>query len=336
MSARVAVTGATGFLGRHVVEHLLEQGHDVVAIARTPNSTEPDLTEGATFFRGDVQDPRSMDAALAGCESVIHCAGRVSRDPADADELHALHVGGTKTVLDAAKRAGIRRAVVASTSGTVAVSENPKRILDERAPSALPIIARWPYYRTKLFAEEAALERNSASFEVVVASPTLLLGPGDFHGSSTGDVVDLLERRHPVLPGGGLSFVDARDAAVGLALALEVGQPGQRYLLAAQNLTLAEFARKIERLSGVRAPSMTLPASLGLARAGAWLDKAVSKRLGGAPRMDRVSMEMAQYFWYVDASKARRELGWEPRDPMVTLADTVNDLLARGVAWPAA
>ncbi|NUP07406.1 MAG: NAD-dependent epimerase/dehydratase family protein [Polyangiaceae bacterium] len=329
---RLFITGGTGFLGRYVVDELLARGHEVVALVRNPS--EAALPDGVVTVTGDILDAASVEAAAAGCEAVFHCAGKVSRDPADAEVMHKVHVEGTKTVLDAVRRAGVKRAVVASTSGTIAVTTDPDDIRDETASPPTDLIGKWPYYRSKLYAEMAALDRNDPpNFEVVVVSPTLLLGPGDVHGSSTGDVADFIDGRIPAVPGGGLSFVDARDAAQAMVLAWENGQAGERYLVAAQNLTMATFCGKLERISGVRAPAARVPRSVLLAKASAYLDRALAKRTNVKPRLDETSLEMAQYYWYVDSTKAREQLGWVPRDPQDTLADTVRDLRDRGVVW---
>jgi dihydroflavonol-4-reductase len=329
--SRYLVTGATGFLGRHLVSVLLSGGHEVVALCRKELSDKQ--REGFSVKLGDVLDAESVREAAAGCDGLYHCAGRVSRRQEDADALFRVHVEGTKTTLDAARAAGVRRVVLASTSGTVAVSKESKA-KDESAPSPQDVIARWPYYRSKLYAEKAALDRSGPGFDVVSVNPSLLLGPGDVLGSSTGDVVKFLERRVPVIPSGGLSFVDARDAAVAMTAAMEKGRAGERYLLGGKNLTFEAFFGMLERVSGVKGPSMKAPKSLLLAQAGAEIMERVSKRMKVESPIDRVSAEMGQHFWYVDSKKATRELGFSPRDAIETLSDTVADLRARGVVWP--
>lgn len=330
--ARVLVTGATGFLGRHLCRSLVEHGHEVVALARSVDG----LPAGVVPRRGDVLDQASVRDAAAGCEAVFHCAGKVSRKPEDAEALHRVHVEGTKHVLEAAKAAHVKRAIVASTSGTVAVGDDPDHIHTELDPSPLGLVQRWPYYRSKLFAEQAALAMNGPDFAVVCVNPTLLLGPGDDRGSSTEDVRLFLEKKIPAVPPGGMSYVDARDAAEALRLAWEKGVPGERYLVGACNLTVREFFARLSRITGIAAPWLPVPRNPELARIGVkWLDD-VARRLGVAMPVEAQSLDMAQYYWYLDATRAETVLGWKPRDPMTTLVDTVDDLRERGVVWPEA
>lgn len=329
---KVLVTGATGFLGFHLATQLRARGDEVVALCR---KEAPELGAlGVTVMRGDILDEASVAKAAAGVTAVYHCAGKVSRDPKDAETLYELHVKGTGRVLDACKAAGVKRAVVASTSGVVAVSEKSDHIATEDDETPIDLIQRWPYYRSKLYAERAALTRNDADFSVICVNPTLLLGPGDTHDSSTEDVRLFLEGKVPMVPPGGLSFVDARDAATAMILAMDRGTPGERYLLGSCNLTLREFFGRLERASGVRAPVLPLPRMPDLIKQGMTKVDGLFKRFGLEAPVDAVSVDMAQYFWYLDASKAEQDLGWQPREPNATLADTVKDLRDRGVVWP--
>jgi len=315
------VTGATGFLGSHLVEALAGRGHDVIRFARSTG--------------GDVLDPASVRSAAAGCDGAFHCAGRVSRLPSDAEEMYRVHVEGTRVVLDACAAAGLLRVVIASTSGTVAVSDDPNHVATENDSAPLGIIGRWPYYRAKLFAEQAALSRSRDGFDVVCVNPSLLLGPGDVRGSSTGDVRQFLEGDLLAVPAGGLSFVDARDAAEAMCLAMEHGRGGERYLVGACNLTMEAFVQRLARASGVKPPRIALPRSRALVRLGASLMNRLAPQMGVAP-IDPATFEMASCFWYLDSSKAESALGFRARDPNVTLYDTVQDLRARGVVWPQA
>lgn len=338
--SRYLVTGATGFLGRHLVRTLLENGHTVTALVRKNAS---DLPAEVTQSAGDVLDQASIEKALAGCEGVFHCAGRVSRKPEDAEALYKLHVEGTKNVTAACIARGVRRVVVASTSGTIAVSDDPDFVATEENDPPIGLLNRWPYYRSKLFAEKAALERHGTplgdgsggTLEVVCVNPTLLLGPGDVNGSSTEDVRLFLERKIPAIPPGGLSYVDARDAASAMRLAMERGIGGRRYLVGASNLTVKEFFARLERVSKVKGPILPMPRQgREIARTGAEMLERLSHRLGIPVAVDPISLDMAHFYWYLDASLAESELGWAPRDPVETLVDTVRDLEERGVVWP--
>jgi dihydroflavonol-4-reductase len=343
--SRYLVTGSTGFLGRHLASALRAHGHDVVALVRSGNDDVSPNEPRVERVRGDVLDKASVERAAASCDGVFHCAGKVSRKVEDAEELQRIHVEGTKNVLDACIAKNVRRAVVASTSGTVAVSDDPDHVATEDDEAPIALLNRWPYYRSKLFAERAAFDRNGTTlpdggtFEVVCVNPTLLLGPGDVNGSSTDDVRLFLERKIPAIPPGGISYVDARDAAEGMRLAMEKGVAGRRYLLGACNLTMREFFARLERVSGVRGPLVPMPRAkhaAEIARTGARLLEALTTRLGVSMPVDPISLDMAHFYWYLDASLAESELGWTPRDPTETLADTVKDLTDRGVVWPEA
>jgi len=320
-------------LGAHLVRALRDHDHEVVVLARA-SKNEFACDSGVVVRKGDVLDAASVRDAAAGCAGLFHCAGIVSRKPDDAEEMYRVHVDGTKTTLDAAKEAGVHRVVHVSSSGTIALSDDPDHIATETDKTPITLIARWPYYRAKLFAEKAALEKNAAGFEVVVVNPTLLLGPGDTRNSSTEDVRLFLERKIPAVPPGGISFVDARDAAEAARLAMEKGEAGERYLLGAANMTLREFFAKLERASGVRAPWLPMPRAPELAKLGVKAAKDLFGKVGLDFDVDPVSLDMAQFYWYLDASRAEKVLGWTSREPMETLQDTVEDLRARGVVWP--
>ncbi len=317
------VAGATGFLGSHLVKTLSERGHQVVAVSKSG---------GAGVDAVDVLDERAVADSARGADGAFLVTGRVSRDKSDAELLHRDNVLGTENALRALRAAGIKRVVVASTSGTLAVSKDSAAIADETCRAPLELIARWPYYRTKLYAERAALDANRpGEFEVVVVNPSLLLGPGDLRESSTGDVRLFLERSIPAIPAGGMAFVDARDAALGMLQAFERGRAGERYLLNAKNLSIAAFFQRLERISGVKAPLLRMPASRPVALGLNQLFSKAVEAIGGRSPVDPVSVEMAQYFWYCSAEKAERELGFVARDPGETLRDTIEDLVKRRV-----
>jgi dihydroflavonol-4-reductase len=334
---KVFVTGATGFLGQHLVAALREQGREVVALVREPDSANARRVGAlcAALVRGDVLDGASVEQALRehpGCTAVLHCAGKVSRASADAIAMTRVNVGGVDSTLAACRSAGLRRAVVASTSGTIGVGTDPDVVADETAEPPLSIINRWPYYRSKYYGEQAALAHAGDDFEVVIVNPALLLGPGDHQGSSTEDVRRALEQRMPVVPSGGYAFVDARDAALGMIAALDKGRAGQRYLLVSCNCPIRTFFSRVARVAGLDGTVFALPDHDVVERATRWLIRRAHSVLGEDDALpDEASIEMAQHYWYVDSTLAENELGWRARDPMITLAETVADLRERGV-----
>jgi dihydroflavonol-4-reductase len=314
------VTGGTGFLGSALVPLLLGAGHRVRVLQRSAAPEAQAL--GAEVACGSVQDQAAVRAALDGVEAVYHLAGRVDFDGKDPAALYALHVQGTRTVLEAAASAGVERVLLSSTSGTIAAFRE-ERTGTEADPYPLREVAGWPYYLSKIYQEKAALRiALDTGLPLVVLNPSLLLGPGDARLSSTDVVWKFMKRRLPAMPGGGLSFVDVRDAAQAFAAALERGRPGERYLLGGANMRFREFFGRLERLSGVAGPRISLPPDVNVA--GVKLLEKLSSWRGAEPPIDSASVEMGEHFWYCDSRKAEEELGFRPRDPQETLADTVR------------
>lgn len=330
---RIAVTGATGFLGRHIVSELLD-GYSVVAISRSgkmPPGLSRSAQQGVTAVSADVTDAASLEAAFAGCDVVVHAAGNVSHRPADAEQMWRVHVEGTLNVAQAAAAAGARRLVHLSSSGTIGVGKTDD-VRDESAPPPLDVVQGWSYYRAKLFSEQRLLEQVPDGLEVVVLNPSLLLGPGDDpRGGSTGPVRVFLNGGVPMSPSGGLCFVDVRDVADAVKRALRKGRHGRRYLLGGANLTFHDFYKRLGRISGKPAPVAAMPRAARSVLS--WLPGlGRDDDIGFGVKVDRWSMELACHYWYIDWTRAEDELGWSPRDPLETLEDTVFDILERRAA----
>jgi dihydroflavonol-4-reductase len=329
---RYLVTGASGFLGAHLVQSLQSAGHQIVALCRQPS---PALeAQGVEVALGDILDAESVKAAAKGCAGMYHAAGMVSRDPEDTLAMAKINHQGTRIALKAAKEAGIPRVIHLSTSGTIALRERERPIPNEEAPTPRKLIGRFPYYRTKLYAEQDALALNSQGFEVISLNPSILFGPGDLRGSSTEDIRLFLEGKIPAAPPGGLSFVDVRDTAEACLLAMKHGKAGKRYLLGGANMLFSDFFSRLERVSGRKAPFLTMPKEKLLADISFGLFKRFQKAIGAPIHLDDQSVEMGHYFWYLDDSLARKEIGFTSREPMQTLYDTVQDLRQRGIVWP--
>jgi dihydroflavonol-4-reductase len=321
----VLVTGATGFLGTEVVRQLAKAGHRVRMLGR--RSPSPELLELGEFRQLDLEQTSGIRPALAGMDALLHLAGRVSFDPRDGRAMYRLHVDATRELLEEiAANGGIGRLVLASTSGTTAVSRT-ERIGTEEDTAPLDVIGRWPYYLSKVYEERLTIDFcRKHAIPLVVCNPSLLLGPGDTRLSSTWTVAKFLQRDVPAMPNGGMCFVDVRDAAAAFVAALSRGDLYGKHLMGV-NLSMAEFFQRLERLSGVPAPRLRLPTRVNVL--GAQLLERWARARGQDPALDAASVEIAECWFWVDSRKAEQQLGFQTRDPHQTLLDTVTDLIQR-------
>lgn len=320
---KILITGGTGFLGTHIVQQLLEVGEKNLRVMAS--SVPAWMTDaGVEAAAGSVTDRETVASAVKDVSAIFHLAGKVSRDNNDAAAMNKIHVEGTRVLCEAAKEASVQTMVLASSSGTVAVSED-EEIFDETFPQPVDVISQWAYYASKYYQERTALENfDGDGRKLVILNPTLLLGPDDERLSSTKIVLDFIAKKIPYSPGGGLSIVDVRDTAAAFIAALERGNHQEKYLLGSANMTFAEFFGRLERLSGVSAPMIKMPKKLAMA--GSSVIESVFKHWGKASPVATNEVEQAEHFWYFDSSKAVEELGFLPRDPQETLNDTVNYL----------
>jgi len=318
---KILVTGGSGFLGSHLLPRLTEAGHSVRSLSRgEPPALSP---PGVEWIRGDLNDPAAVKASLQDVEAVYHLAGRVSFDPQEAPLMFALHVTATRTLLEACRAAGVARFILASTSGTTAVSP-VERIGTEADEAPIALVGRWPYYLSKLYEERLTRDLcREWELPLVILNPGLLLGPGDERRSSTWVVQRLLDRVVPTRSNGGLALVDVRDAADAFAQALTRGELYGKHLLGT-NLSFHELFERTERLSGVPMPRLRLPRSATIA--GGKLLAGWALFRGTRPLLEAAAVEVAEHFLYLDSSKAERLLGFKARDPQETLLDTVKYL----------
>ncbi len=318
---KTLVTGATGFLGTHLLQRLCDEDKPKKIRVLVRKATAQLESLGVDVVEGSVDDPEAVNAALEGVKHVYHLAGFVSRKPSDAHAMYKVHVEGTRVLCRAAAEHKVGRIVMASTSGTVAVARTADEMPDEDFPPPVDIIAQWPYYASKLYQEEAARRACGDKVELVTVNPSLLLGPGDDRLSSTKDVLSFLGKEIPVSPPGGINFVDVRDVAAALPVAMERGVAGERYLLGGYNWTFSEFFGRLERLSKVPGPMVR--------GRGRWpyyashVQSALYKALGRTPPVDPVSVHMGEFFWYFSSDKAKQTRGFEVREASETLFDTI-------------
>jgi len=320
---KILITGGTGFLGTHIVRQLIDAGEKNLRVmaSRIPEWMRD---AGIEAIEGSVANRDDLARACASVSAIFHLAGKVSRDNADAAAMNKIHLEGTRLLCEAAKEAGIKTMLLASSSGTIAVSET-EEMFDETFPPPVDLLTRWAYYASKYYQERTALENfDGEGRRLVILNPSLLLGPRDERLSSTKPVLDFLAGRIPYSPGGGLNFVDARDAASAFITAVEKGRHQEKYLLGAANMTFQEFFGRLGRLSGVAAPRLHVPKQLAMT--GSTIISSLYRNSNKPSPIQPTEVEQAECFWYFASSKAEAELGFSPRDPQETLQDTLSYL----------
>jgi dihydroflavonol-4-reductase len=314
----VLVTGASGFLGWHVARVLTERGYAVRALVRPGSAVRELAVETVT---GDLRDPESLARAAAGCGLAFHVAADYRLWAKNPDELYQSNVEGTRNLLEAARRAGVERVVYTSTVGCIGIP--PEGLGDENTPVSLGAMAGH-YKRSKFLAEQVALEYARAGFPVVIVNPTAPVGDHDVKPTPTGKIVlDFLNGDMPAFIDTGLNVVDARDTAEGHLLACERGKPGERYILGAENLTLAQILATLARIAGRKAPTAKLP--YAVAYVAGCCSTAWAGLTGAPPRVPMEAVRMAKKKMWVSHEKAARELGFRP--------GPAERGLARAVEW---
>lgn len=320
---KILITGGTGFLGAHLVRQFLDAGAKNL---RVMASSVPNwMTDaGVEAFAGSVTNREDVSVATRSVEAIYHLAGKVSFAYDGAAQMNKIHVEGTRLLCAAAKENKVKNFILASSSGTSAITENGE-ITDETYPQPVEILTKWAYYASKYYQEKTARQvfRDEGD-RLVILNPSLLLGAGDDRLSSTKVVLDFMAKKLPTTPSGGLNFVDARDAATAFMTALDNGRHGERYLLGAANWSFQEFFKRLERLTGVSAPVLKIPKKVAVFGAN-FLD-AVYKNFNKKMPFEASEVEMGEYFWYFDSAKAEEELDFTTRDPQETLNDTVKYL----------
>ena len=292
---RVYVTGASGFIGGHVVRELREAGHDV----------RDDWI--------DLLDRERLRRAIDGCEAVFHLAALYSYD-APEREHERVNVEGTRVVVELCRELGVRRLVHTSTCGTCGPVEG-RPATEEDSPPEWELAV--PYKRTKLEAERIVLDAARDGLDAVVVNPTTPVGDGDRFPTPTGRMIEgVATGRYRGYVDSGVNVVDVRDVARGHLLAFESGGTGQRYLLGGVDLALRELFGAIADLAGRRRPRLRLPyrAAQALARSGV---------------ANQEEVALARLPMYYSWAKAERELGYRPGPVEPALRRAVDEALAR-------
>jgi dihydroflavonol-4-reductase len=315
------VTGATGFLGSHVARQLVARGGEVRVLMRASSTNRAIADLSLEYVTGDLRDPASLDRALKGVKRVFHVAADYRLWAKRSQDIYDSNVGGTKNLLDAAKRAGVEQLIYTSTVATIAVDrpQHPNEFTDAKLEEMVG-----HYKRSKWMAEKEALSASKNGLPVIVAMPTTPVGPWDWKPTPTGKIIlDFLNGKMPGYVETGLNFVGVEECAAGHLLIAEKGKVGERYLLGGENLTLKQMLDALAKITGLPAPKLKIPH--GLALGVAYASTAFSRLIGREPGIPVEGVKIARHMMFVDCTRAQRELGFK--------AGPVAAALERAVRW---
>lgn len=322
---RVFLTGGTGFIGGYVARKLRARGDEVVALVRSPEKAGDLQALGCELVAGSLEDVAAIDEALVGCEGAIHGAAiyEVGIPDSRREDMRKANVVGTETVLGAALRANTPRVVYISTIG--AFGNTHGEVVDETYEHPGETFTTY-YEETKWQAHEVARRLiDDDDLSCVIVQPAGVYGPGD-HSELGNLSKQVLAGKLPLIPfpDFGLVVVHVEDVADGILLALDSGEIGESYILGAEPTTNREFVRTVAEVGGKKPPSRALPT--GLMKAIAPAGPLIGPVLGYPPNMRELISSTDGVTLWSTSEKAKRELGYAPRDLRTTIADTLREI----------
>jgi dihydroflavonol-4-reductase len=327
---KTLVTGAAGFLGSHVTRQLVARGADVRVLLRPSSNNRAIADLPLEYFTGDLRDAASLERALSGVQRVFHVAADYRLWAKRSQDIYDSNVGGTKNLLEAAKRARVEQFIYTSTVATIAVdrSEQPNESTDAKLAEMVG-----HYKRSKWLAEKEVLDAARNGFPAIVAMPTTPVGPWDWKPTPTGKIIlDFLNGKMPGYVETGLNFVGVEECAAGHILVAERGMVGERYLLGSENLTLKAVLDTLAEITGLPAPTLKIPHRLALGVA--YAETAFSRLIGREPQIPVEGVKIAQHMMFVDCARAPRELGFQPGSATAAFERAVRWYEANGSTAP--
>ncbi|HEV3329183.1 MAG TPA: hopanoid-associated sugar epimerase [Acidimicrobiales bacterium] len=328
---RVVVTGAAGFIGSAVVRALLARGASVTAVIEPgANTADPALRGADAVVVADVAQPGALDAALEGARYCVHTAARYAFWPRDPEHFYTTNVEGSRNVVGAAWRAGVERVCYTSSVATIGLqrTEAGGAAVEDDYAHVEHLFGN--YKRSKYVAEHEVLRLAAQGAPVVLTQPTFPVGPGDRRPTPTGKLVlDFLNGRFPGYVDTTLNVVHVDDLAEGHVLALEQGRQGTSYILGGDNLALREMLALLAELTGLRAPTLRVPAAVSVLAARV-SDVVEARLLRREPHVPLEGAQMAATQMRYDDARARGELGYASRPARDALSDAVGYFVEEG------
>ncbi len=326
------VTGATGFVGSAVARALAARGHAVRVLVRAGSDRGNLAGLAAETVTGDLTDPASLAAAVAGCRYVFHVAADYRIWVPDPAAMLRANVDGTRALMLAAQAAGVERIVYCSSVAALGL-RGDGQAADEATPVCEASVIG-VYKKSKYLAEQAVLELvRERKLPAVIVNPAAPIGPRDIKPTPTGKMMaDAANGRMPAFVDTGLCVVHVDDVAEGHVLALERGRIGERYILGGENMTLAALLGLVAAEVGRPAPRIKL--SRGLLWPLALGCEGLARLTGIAPLVTRDHLRMSRKLMYFSSAKAMAELGYAPRPARAAVADAIAWFRAHGMVRP--
>jgi dihydroflavonol-4-reductase len=320
---RVLVTGGSGFIGQHLVSALAARGRRVrVLDLRAPTRAVPEVQT----IVGSVLDADAVDRALNGVDAVYHLAGLPGMWLPRKADFHAVNCGGTEIVLAAARKRGIAKFLHCSTESILfRRSPSESMIADDTLLPADDMPG--PYTRSKMLADQLAMQASASGFPLVVACPTMPIGPDDHNLTPpTAMLRHFLGKRFQFYLDFVVNLVDVRDAAAGLILAMERGRAGERYIIGGESIPLKKVLQMMAEISGRRSTLIPVPAPIAKAAA-ATIELIADHVTRRPPSGTAEGVRIALRAHGLSIEKAQRELGYAARPVEASLRETVAFLL---------
>jgi len=317
---KVFLTGATGFIGHHVARALAADGAQLrLLVRKTSNLANLEGIAGETHV-GDLADPESLKPALAGCDAVVHVAADYRLWIPDPAAMYKANVDGTRELLRLAREARVKRFVYTSSVATMHFRRDGL-VINEETPVCLKDMVGH-YKRSKFLAEQEAIKAAQDGQRVIILNPTSPIGPNDSKPTPTGQIfLDFLNGKFPAYMDTGLNLVDVAEVARAHVTALTKGQPGRRYILGGENLTLKQILDKMALITGLKSPTVEIPFIVAATYAffEEWITGRIRKR---EPCATLEEVRMGRKKMYASSARAQQELGFRilPVNPAMKAA----------------
>ncbi len=316
---RIGVTGASGHIGAALTRELLNKNYNVCVLEHKDKRGFEGLEVGVV--KGSINDRESLHRFCSGLDVVFHLAAKISIGINSYEFLREVNFEGTKNLVEACKKGGVKRFVYFSSIHAL-----------QQAPLEVPVDEHRPllkdggsgYERTKALADEWVMKQGTNGMEVIVLNPTAIIGPYDYKPSLMGRmIIKMYQGKLPLLVPGGYNWVDVRDVARAAANVVKKGKNGQRYILSGEWQTLEGIARIISRVSGKEIKKIVIP--IFIARSGLPFIYAWSKLTGHQPLYTSQSLDIIIHAnKNILNDKARKELGFKTRPLKETIKDTLE------------